>query len=143
MIEVFKVFYPTHYNFAAVSILLVLLLIFLLSKKNFKWSIIVGVILIAFNFFIYNRTEGKVWTIVIEPEETGDAYNKPVPQEYSFSVHKNWKITDDKGKEHHWCWVETYWQKFAGLDLVSAIWGENSSKKMMQATEQRAGTIPE
>ena len=52
MIEVFKVFYPTHYNFAAVSILLVLLL------------------------------------------------------EYSFSVHKSWKITDDKGKEHHWCWVE-------------------------------------
>ena len=52
MIDVFKVFYPTHYNFAALSILLVLLLIFLLSKKNYKWSIIVGVILIAFNLFI-------------------------------------------------------------------------------------------
>jgi len=114
-------------------------LIFLLSKKNYKWSIGVAVVLIVFNVFIYNRTEGKVWTIVIEPEETGDAYNKPQPQEFSFSVHKNWKVTDEKGKEHHWCWVENYWQKFAGLDLVSAIWGENSSKKMMQATEKRAG----
>ena len=52
MIEVFKVFYPTHYNFAALSILLVLLVIYLLTKKNFKWTLIFLALLIAFNVTI-------------------------------------------------------------------------------------------
>ena len=68
MIEVFKVFYPTHYNFAALSILLLLLLIYLLTKKNFKWGIITLVLFLAFNIFLYKRTEGKAWNITIEPE---------------------------------------------------------------------------
>ncbi len=138
MIEVFKVFYPTHYNFAAVTILLVLLLIYLLSKKNFKWSIITLILLVAFNVFIYKRTEGKAWTITLEPEKSSDPYYTPQAKKLTFSVKKNWTITDEKGEVHHWCWVEEYWQKFASMDLVAALWGENSSKKMVQSTESRA-----
>ena len=138
MIDVFKVFYPTHYNFAAISVLLVLLIIFLLTKKNFKWTIILGVVLIAFNLFLYNRTANKTWTITIEPEKSEDSYIQPQAQQYTFSAPNHWKQVDEKGKELHWCWVETYWGKFASLDLISALWGDNKSKKMMRATETRA-----
>ena len=56
MIDVLKVFYPTHYNFAALAVLLALLFIYLLSQKNFKWGIITFVLLLAFNIFLYKRT---------------------------------------------------------------------------------------
>ena len=137
MIEVFKVFYPTHYNFAAISILLLLLLIYLLTKKNFKWSIISLVLLVAFNVAIYKRTVGRTWTITIEPEASSDHYYTPQAQKMTFSVHKDWTITDEKGVVHHWCWVEEYWQKFASVDLVAKLWGENSSKKMVNSSEGR------
>jgi hypothetical protein len=138
MIDVLKVFYPTHYNFAALAILLALLLIYLLSKKNFKWGIITLILFLALNISIYKRTDGRAWTITLEPEKTSDPYYTPQAKKMTFSVHKDWTITDDKGEVHHWCWVEEYWQKFASLDLVAALWGENSSKKMVQATEGRA-----
>jgi hypothetical protein len=143
MIDVLKVFYPTHYNFAALAVLLALLLIYLLSKKNFKWGIITLVLLLALNIGIYKRTDGKAWTITLEPEKTSDPYYTPQAKKLTFSVHKNWTITDDKGEDHHWCWVEEYWQKFASLDLVAALWGENSSKKMVQSTEGRAEDLKE
>ena len=143
MIEVFKVFYPTHYNFAALSILLLLLFIYLLTKKNFKWGIITFVLLLAFNIFLYKRTEGKAWTITIEPERTSDPYYTPQAQKMTFSVKKNWSITDEKGEVHHWCWVEDYWQEFSSMDLVSALWGSKSTKKMVKASESRAGDINE
>ncbi len=138
MIEVFKVFYPTHYNFAALSILLLLLFIYLLTKKNFKWGIITFVLLLAFNIFLYKRTEGKAWTITIEPERSSDPYYTPQAKKMTFSVKKNWTITDEKGEVHHWCWVEDYWQQFASMDLVAALWGENSSKKMVKSSEGHA-----
>ena len=47
MIDVFKAFYIIHYNFAAISILLLLLNIFLLTKKNYKWTIIFTAILVV------------------------------------------------------------------------------------------------
>ena len=143
MIEVFKVFYPTHYNFAALSILLLLLLIYLLTKKNFKWGIITLVLFLAFNIFLYKRTEGKAWTITIEPERTSDPYYTPQAQKMTFSVKKDWTITDEKGEVHHWCWVEDYWQEFSSMDLVSALWGSKSTKKMVKASEGRAGDINE
>ena len=143
MIEVFKVFYPTHYNFAALSILLLLLFIYLLTKKNFKWGIITFVLLLAFNIFLYKRTEGKAWTITIEPERTSDPYYTPQAQKMTFSVKKDWTITDEKGEVHHWCWVEDYWQEFSSMDLVSALWGSKSTKKMVKASESRAGDINE
>jgi len=143
MIEVFKVFYPTHYNFAALSILLVLLVIYLLTKKNFKWTLIFLALLIAFNVAIYKRTADRTWTITIEPKPSSDPYYTPQAQKMTFSVHKNWTITDEKGEVHHWCWVEEYWQSFASIDLVAKLWGENSSKKMVQSTEGRASEASE
>jgi hypothetical protein len=143
MIDVLKVFYPTHYNFAALAVLLALLFIYLLSKKNFKWGIITLILLLALNIGIYKRTNGKTWTITLEPEKTSDPYYTPQAKKMTFSVHKDWTITDDKGEVHHWCWVEEYWQKFASLDLVAALWGENSSKKMVQSTEGRAEDLKE
>ena len=143
MIEVFKVFYPTHYNFAALSILLVLLVIYLLTKKNFKWTLIFLALLIAFNVAIYKRTADRTWKITIEPEPSSDPYYTPQAQKMTFSVHKNWTITDEKGEVHHWCWVEEYWQSFASIDLVAKLWGENSSKKMVQSTEGRASEASE
>ena len=143
MIEVFKVFYPTHYNFAAITILLILLLIYLLSKKNFKWSIISLVLLVAFNVAIYKRTADRTWTITIEPEKSSDPYYTPQAKKMTFSVKKDWTITDEKGEVHHWCWVEEYWQQFASIDLVAKLWGENSSKKMVKSTEGRASDSAE
>ena len=143
MIEVFKVFYPTHYNFAALTILLVLLLIYLLTKKNFKWSIITLVLLVAFNVAIYKRTADRTWTITIEPEPSSDPYYTPQAQKMTFSVHKNWTITDEKGEVHHWCWVEAYWESFAGTDIIAKLWGSKSKKKMIESTESRASDINE
>lgn len=143
MFEVLKIFYTTHYNFGALSVLLLLLFIFLMTKKNLKVGIIVFAALIAFNVMIFKKTEGRAWTITIDPPETaasndGYGYEKPQPIKMTFSVHKNWTITDDKGEVHHWCWVDDYWDKFANTDIVAAIWGENSSKKLMKSTESRA-----
>ena len=138
MIEVLKVFYPTHYNFAALCILLVLLLIYLLTKKNYKWSIITLILLLAFNIGIYKRTVDREWTITIDPEPSSDPFYTQQPQTMTFSVKKNWTITDEKGIVHHWCWVEEYWQKFASVDLVAKLWGTNSSKKLVKSSEKHA-----
>ena len=143
MIDVFKVFYPTHYNFAALAILLLLLFIYLLTKKNFKWGIITMVLFLALNIAIYKRTEGRAWTITIEPEKTSDPYYTPQAKKLTFSAKKNWTITDEKGEVHHWCWVEDYWQAFSSMDLVSALWGSKSTKKMVKASEGRADDIGE
>ncbi len=135
MIEVLKVFYPYHYNIGILSALLVMLLIFLLTKKNYKWSIITLIIVVALNIAVYKRTEGRSWTITLEPEKTSDPFVTPEVKKMTFSVHKDWTITDEKGEVHHWCWVEEYMQEFASVDLVAALWGENSSKKLVQASE--------
>lgn len=120
-----------------------MLLIFFLTKKNFRGAIVVLVIVVAMNISIYKRTDGKSWTITIEPPATAnssDGYgyqDKPEPITMTFSVHKNWTITDAQGEVHHWCWVDEYWDKFAKTDVIASIWGTNSSKKMMNSTESR------
>lgn len=136
MFEVLSVFYPTHYNFAILCILLVITIIWLLTKKNYKWSIIFLVVLLAINIAIFKRTDGKSWTITIDDNPKGSEMQAE-SKKYTFSVQKNWTITDEKGQTYHWCWVEDWWEKFASLDLVSAIWGDNKSKKMMKASEER------
>lgn len=143
MIDILKLFYTTHYNLGALAVLMVLLLIFFLSKKNFKGAIILVVILIAYNIAIYKRTEGKSWTIEIDPpaaESSGyDSFSKPQPIKMTFSATpEKWTITDEKGETHHWCWLDDMWDKFANTDVVAWIWGENASKKMMKSTETRA-----
>lgn len=140
MVDVFKVFYATHYNIGALSVLLLLLLIFLLSKKNLRVGTIVLAILVVLNVFVYKKTFNRSWTIEITPEkaESNDEYgqNEVSPEQMTFSV-KKWSIVDDKGTSHHWCWVEDYWEAFSNTDLVAAIWGENAGKKVKKSTESR------
>lgn len=136
MFDILSVFYPTHYNFAILSILLVITIIWLLTKKNYKWSIIFLVVLLAFNIAIFKRTEGKSWTITVDDDQKGSEMQSE-GKKYTFSAMKNWTITDEKGTTYHWCWVEDWWEKFASMDLISAIWGDNKSKKMMKASEER------
>ena len=143
MFEVLSVFYPTHYNFAALSILLVITIIWLLTKKNYKWTIIFLVILVAFNIAIYKRTEGKTWTINFDDEKSESSDVMEGSKTYTFSAHKNWTITDEKGKTYHWCWVEDWWAEFSSMDLVATILGDNKSKKMMKASEQRFNENPQ
>ena len=142
MIDILKLFYTTHYNLGAFAILLLLLLIFFLSKKNFKGAIIVGILLIAYNVGIYKRTEGKSWTIEIDPPAAPNeygSYSEPQPIKMTFSATpEKWTVTDEKGETHHWCWLDASWDKVANTDVVAWIWGENASKKMMKSTESRA-----
>lgn len=143
MFEVLKIFYTTHYNFAAFAVLLLLLFIFLLSKKNIRFGLVILAALIAFNVFLYKRTEGKAWTITIDPPAgSADAYGvEPEPITMTFSVHKNWTITDEQGVVHHWCWVDAAWDQFANTDLVAKIWGENSAKKLTKSSESHVGNV--
>ena len=147
MIDILKLFYTTHYNLGALAILFVLLLIFFLTKKNYKGAIIVVAILIVYNVGIYKRTEGKSWTIEIDPPESAAVndgygnYTKPQPIKMTFSATpEKWTITDEKGETHHWCWLDDMWDKIANTDVVAWIWGENASKKMMKSTETRANS---
>jgi hypothetical protein len=142
MIDVLKLFYTTHYNLGALAVLLLLLLIFFLSKKNFKGAIIVVALLIVYNVGIYKRTEGKSWTIEIEPTEVETSeygsISKPQPIKMTFSATPDkWIITDNKGETHHWCWLDAMWDKVANTDIVEMIWGGNASKKLMKSTESR------
>lgn len=142
MIDVLKVFYQTHTNLAALSVLLLMLFIFLLTKKNIRFGLVVLAILVAFNVFLYKRTEGKAWTITIEQPAVADSFGyktTPEPITMTFSAHKNWTITDEQGNVHHWCWVDDTWDKFANTDLVAKIWGENSAKKMTKSSEAHIG----
>ncbi len=146
MIDILKLFYTTHYNLAALAVLLLLLLMFFLTKKNIKGAIIVFVLLVGYNVGIYKRTEGKSWTIEIDPPEvTSNGYGsfeKPQPIKMTFSATpEKWTYTDSKGETHHWCWLDAMWDKVANTDVVAWIWGENSSKKMMKSTESRANDI--
>lgn len=143
MIDVLKIFYPFHYNFAAFSVLLVIIIIWLLTKKNYKWTLITAAVLVAFNIAIYMRTEGKTWTIIEVNDPVTDNYGNVTETKtsYTFSVHDQWTVTDENGTVHHWCWVEDYWQRFSGFDVISAIWGENASKKMIQSSEDRLNDV--
>lgn len=139
MIDVLKIFYPYHYNFAAFSVLLVIFFIWLLTKKNYKWAIITMASLIALNIAIYVRTEGRSWTIIKQNAPVADSYGNVTEstETYTFSIHDQWTIIDKAGEVHHWCWVEDYWQRFSGFDAIAAIWGGNASKNMIQSKEER------
>ncbi|MCF0223118.1 MAG: hypothetical protein HUK20_02510 [Fibrobacter sp.] len=139
MLEVLKVFYPTHYNLAALSILLLLITIFLLTKKNLKIAPIFLALFLVLNVAIYKKTSGMAWTITVEsdtPEDTYDDGFKREPEKVTFSV-TNWEYTDKKGEKHHWCWVEDAWEVIANTDVIAAIWGENAGKKVKTSTESR------
>lgn len=139
MIDVFKVFYPQHYNLAAVGVLLFLIMIFLFTKKNVKVALVFLLLFLVFNVAIYKKTAGKAWTITIEPNEETKTYDDGFtrePEKVTFSV-ANWTVTDEKGEVHHWCWVEDLWEVISNTDIIAAIWGENASKKVQKSTETR------
>ena len=109
---------------------------FLLTKKNFKWSLIFLAINIAFNIFIWQRTANRVWVIDDTPEPQNE-WDTPSPVTYRFSAPDHWIIENDNGEKMHWCWVEDYTEKFLGFDFVDKLWGTNKAKKLRNASEER------
>lgn len=135
MIDVMKAFYSVHYNFAALSILILLLLIFFLTRKNFKGAIIALVVIIALNLAIYKRTDGRVWTL----EDTTDG---TVIQFAAASDRYPWVAEDEKtGEILHWCWFEDYWDAFASISLVDKLWGSKQVESARKSSENRAADI--
>lgn len=125
MFEVLKQFYSVHYNVGAFIILLVFTLIYMLSKKNHKGSIIISAIIIALNVFVYKKTVDRVW-ILTENEKT-----------MRFSVHQDWTITDENGELHHWCWLDEWWDRIASTDLVGTLWGSKQVNSYRKTSEER------
>ncbi|MCR5029412.1 MAG: hypothetical protein K6A31_09175 [Fibrobacter sp.] len=136
MFEIFKAFYSVHYNFGAFALLLLLLVIFLLTKKNFKWAIIFFIVDIAFNAFIYHKTAHRVWIITDTPAAQNE-WDTPAPKTYRFSAPDNWVIEGENGEKMHWCWVETWTEKFLSFDFVDKLWGTNKAKQLRGASEER------
>ena len=147
MIDVLKAFYSVHYNFGILAIIILLLAIFFLSKKIYIFAGITLLVVVAFNIAIYKMTDGKSWTLeaaVVKDQFGMEKKGDPM----TFSVHKNWVneqgIIVDRGDTiHHWCWVDQLWENFSETDVISAIWGENKSKKMIKASETHADGVAE
>jgi len=129
MYEVLKLFYSVHYNVGAVCILILFGIIFVLTKKNYRTALILGVILIAINVFVYKKTIDRVWTLT-EGERT-----------WKFSIEKDWTITeivDEKDTVvHHWCWLDQWWENIASTDLVGTLWGTKQVDKYRKTSEER------
>ena len=125
MFEVLKQFYSVHYNVGAFIILLVFTLIYMLSKKNHRGSIIISAIIIALNVFVYKKTVDRVW-ILTENEKT-----------MRFSAHQDWTITDENGELHHWCWLDEWWDRIASTDLVGTLWGSKQVNSYRKTSEER------
>src|SRR5690554_928760 len=125
MFQVLKQFYSVHYNVGAFIILLVFTLIYMLSKKNHRGSIIISAIIIALNVFVYKKTVDRVW-ILTENEKT-----------MRFSVHQDWTITDENGELHHWCWLDEWWDRIASTDLVGTLWGSKQVNSYRKTSEER------
>ena len=138
MVDVLKAFYSVHYNFGILSILLVLLLIFFLTKKNFKFAIVTLAVVLVLNVGLYKRTDGKTWTITEEPEKLEDGSYSSFVKSTTFSARGTWVIKDDKGGIKHWCWLDQMWENFSQTDVIGMLWGENKSKKMIKASEGHA-----
>ncbi|MDR2732427.1 MAG: hypothetical protein LBB36_04330 [Fibromonadaceae bacterium] len=56
MIDILSDFYIAHYNFAIIAGLMLLLALFLGSKKNVRSTIIVLCIFLVYNLVLYNKT---------------------------------------------------------------------------------------
>lgn len=145
MIDVLKAFYSVHYNFGILAIIILLLGIFLATKKMWIFVAITVAVVLVMNVAIYKMTDGKSWTIeaAVVKNEFGSEY-KADPM--TFSVQKNWVskegIIVDRGDTiHHWCWVDQIWEEFSQTDIIGALWGENKSKKMIKASESHAGDL--
>ena len=47
------------------------------------------------------------------------------------------KREGENGEKLHWCWVETYMEKFLSYDFVDKLWGTNKAKGLRNASEER------
>ncbi len=144
MFEILKEFYLVHYNFAAISLLVVLGIIVFLTKKNFKGALIALVLLIGLNVFIYMQS--KVYWNAQSP--TSGFNNVLVLEEdgkeifvYSCWDRKKSEWTfvqpekiDPKHKNHS-CWVECYEEDFANTNVVDKLWAADKAKTMKKASE--------
>lgn len=136
MFEIFKAFYSVHYNFGALALLLLLVALFLLTKKNFKVALILIAVDVVLNVFIWQRTSGNVWTITETPASESE-WGAPEPQTYQFYAPDHWTIDSDDGRKLHYCWVESYMERFLSIDFVDKLWGTDKAKKMRDASESR------
>ena len=60
--DILIAFYKVHYNFAALSVLMIFWLLYLLSKGNHKWVVIVLVVLLGYNLGMKRMIEtNPVW----------------------------------------------------------------------------------
>ena len=130
MFDVLRLFHTVHYNVGADCVLIVFGIIFVLSKKNYRTALILGIILIALNVFVYQKTVNRVWTLT-EGDRT-----------WKFSVHQEWTITeiDEEKKDttvHHWCWLDEWWDQIAKTDLVGKLWGTKQVENYRKTSEER------
>ena len=156
MIDILRDIYFVHYNFFAVAILLLLLLIFFITKKNTKAVIVTVIVFVAFNIMLYNNTANMAWErqFFVDDEMTTNiaVWDKMVDvkdtvlftdsMKVTFAANSKkykWVVYDSKDskKAYHWCWFDDFWEKVSQTDLVAAIWGENSGKKVRQSSETR------
>ena len=56
---------------------------------------------------------------------------------HKFSAPDNWVIEGENGEKMHWCWVETWAEKFLSFDFVDRLWGTNKAKQLRGASEER------
>lgn len=147
-------FYLVHYNFGALAILIFVFAMFLLMKKNYKFTIIFLVFFIAFNLVIHSKTAHKQWTREFyRTDEVVDypVWNKFDKEKRVITINDTNKITfaaDSKDYPwvsysetgdtlRHWCWFDEWWEVVSQTDLVAWIWGENSGKKIRGSSEKR------
>jgi len=57
MIDILQAFYIAHYNFGIIAILMLLLALWLISRKNFKGLLIIVGLFCAYNLILYNKTK--------------------------------------------------------------------------------------
>ena len=43
----------------------------------------------------------------------------------------------ENGEKMHWCWVESWTEKFLSFDFVDRLWGTNKAKSLRGASEER------
>lgn len=150
-------FYSVHQNVGALALLILLLVLFLVTKKNYKLCIPVVILFFVLNIFCFKLTDGKTWTRTFYASDDVPKamliYEKRVDSipviefkdtlEVSFAVSDKtpWVVKTQAQNASvrllHWCWLDDYWEKFSQTDLVAAIWGENSGKKIRGSSEAR------
>lgn len=162
-INVLRDFYIVHYNILMVIAIMLALIVFFITKKNYKGIIIVAILMLALNAAMFIKTNGKAWTRTFyaddEYKEKYLFYSKiyqPEEREtlaFSDSVEitfvagdpeYSWVIYDEDETSHrifHWCWLDDFMEEFASQDVADIAWGSNKAKAARKSSEQRVGDL--